>query len=35
LAFFALLARLCQQVERALDIGDHAGSDARVACRRV
>src|SRR5258708_8992591 len=26
-----LLARLRQQVERALDAGDHAGSDARVA----
>src|SRR5216684_2060471 len=30
-----LLARLRQQVERALDAGDHAGSDAGVARRRV
>ena len=30
-----LLARLRQQIERALDAGDHAGSDARVACRGV
>ena len=30
-----LLARLRQQVERALDAGDHAGGDARVARRRV
>ena len=29
------LARQRQQVERALDAGDHAGSDAGVACRRV
>src|ERR1700692_4462387 len=30
-----LLARLRQQVERALDAGDHAGGDARVARRRI
>ena len=30
-----LLARLRQQVERALDAGDHAGGDAGVARRRV
>ena len=30
-----VLARLRQQVERALDVGDHAGGDARVARRRV
>jgi hypothetical protein len=29
------LARLRQQVERALDAGDHAGGDAGVAGRRV
>jgi hypothetical protein len=33
--FFLLLARLRQQVERALDAGDHAGGDAGVARRRV
>jgi hypothetical protein len=30
-----LLARLRQQVERALDAGDHAGGDTGVARRRV
>ena len=30
-----LLARLRQQVERALDAGDHAGGDTRVARRGV
>ena len=30
-----LLARLRQQVERALDAGDHAGGDAGVARRGV
>ena len=30
-----LLARLRQQVERALDASDHAGGDAGVARRRV
>src|SRR5712691_3885301 len=30
-----LLAGLRQQVERALDAGDHAGGDTRVARRRV
>ena len=30
-----LLARLRQQVERALDSGDHAGGDAGVARRRI
>ena len=34
-ALYGLLARLRQQIERALDAGDHAGSDARVACRGV
>ena len=34
-AFAGLLARLRQQVERALDASDHAGGDARVARRRV
>src|ERR1700688_4591270 len=34
-ALLGLLARLRQQVERALDAGDHAGRDARVARRRV
>src|SRR5262249_51171650 len=31
----ALLARLRQQVERALDAGDHAGGDAGVTRRRI
>src|SRR4029077_5300007 len=35
LALLGLLARLRQQVERALDIGDHAGGDTRVARRRL
>src|SRR3974390_815 len=35
LALPRLLARLCQQVERALDGGDHAGGDAGVAGRGV
>src|SRR5271157_4035335 len=35
LGLLGLLARLRQQVERALDVGDHAGRDARVARRRV
>ena len=30
-----LLARLRQQVERALDAGDHTGGDAGVARRRI
>src|SRR5216683_1565579 len=30
-----LLARLRQQVERALDTCDHAGGDARIARRRI
>ena len=30
-----LLARLQQQVERAVDAGDHAGGDAGVARRRI
>src|SRR5882724_889477 len=30
-----LLAWLRQSVERALDIGDHAGGDARVTRRRI
>src|SRR5260221_9527475 len=30
-----LLARPRQQVERAVDAGDHAGGDARVARRRI
>src|SRR6266851_2672749 len=34
-ALLGLLARLRQQVERALDTGDHAGGDAGVARRRV
>jgi len=34
-ALLGLLARLRQQVERALDAGDHAGCDARVARRCV
>src|SRR5450756_1265693 len=32
-ALLGLFARLRQQVERALDAGDHAGGDARVARR--
>src|SRR2546421_7967956 len=35
LALLGLLARLRQQVERALDAGDHAGGDTRVARRRL
>src|SRR5262249_40371715 len=35
LAGLGLLAGLRQQVERALDIGDYAGGDARVARRRL
>ena len=35
LALPGLLARLRQQVERALDAGDHAGGDARIARRGV
>jgi putative ABC transport system substrate-binding protein len=31
----ALPARLRQQIERALDAGDHAGGDPRVARRRI
>ena len=34
-ALLGLLARLRQQVERALDAGDHAGGDAGVARRGV
>src|SRR5205807_3696065 len=34
-ALLGLLARLGQQVEGALDAGDHAGGDAGVARRRV
>src|SRR6516164_6475650 len=34
-AFLGLLARPRQQVERALDAGDHAGGDTGVARRRV
>src|ERR1039458_4438391 len=34
-ALLGLFARLRQQVERALDAGDHAGGDARVARRGV
>src|SRR5216684_752102 len=34
-ALLGLLARLRQQVERALDASDHAGGDAGVARRRV
>src|SRR5438552_17427323 len=30
-----LLARLRQQIERALDAGDHAGGDPRIPCRCV
>ena len=35
LLLLRLLARLRQQVEGALDAGDHAGGDAGVARRRV
>src|SRR6266481_3081536 len=35
LRFLGLLARLRQQIERAFDVGDHAGGDARVARRGV
>src|ERR1700730_9791192 len=34
-ALLGLLARPRQQIERALDAGDHAGGDAGVARRRV
>src|SRR5205085_10083087 len=34
-ALLRVLARLRQQVERALDVGDHPGSDACVASRRL
>jgi hypothetical protein len=32
---FGLLVRLRQQIERARDVGDHAGGDPRVARRRL
>src|SRR5437762_13672911 len=35
LGLSGLLARLRQQVERALDAGDQAGGDTGVACRGV
>ena len=35
LRLFALLAWLRQRVERALNIGDHAGGDAGIARRRL
>ncbi len=34
-ALLGLLARLRQQVERALDAGDHAGGDTRITRRRL
>jgi hypothetical protein len=35
LRLFGLLARLRQQIERARDVGDHAGGDPGVARRRL
>ena len=35
LLLLASLRGLRQQIERALDVGDHAGGDARVARRRL
>jgi len=34
-AFLGLLDRLRQHVERALDVGDHAGGDFHVASSRL